>query len=420
MVDVAHDGDDRGARLEERRVVLLEEDLLGRLGDRPSPRRRHRRSVGGDGLGHLVAELAATSDAVSRSMSWLMVAKMPLLISSRMMSATLTPSSSASSLTMMVAGQLDRAALPRIERPGPPRECAVAARRLARAASAAGAAPTPGHGLLLRWSSWWRPRPSASRGSAGSGVSSARLRAPLVMAWSGRRRRADIGAAAGEPTRRVEDDAPSGVRTIAHELTLRTDRPAGDAGPRRDSPRGDGPRRAAPTTPPPRWHGRSSSSARFGLAAAAVSRRLPRPRRFDRRGRVGGRGTASGSAAAFFVARFGLAAGASAARPARPRSAAASARAASSRAAASAVLARRPPAVAARLGGRLGRLGLGGGVGRGLGLGDGHVAADVDPPAGQPRREPGVLALTADGQRQHPLGDGHARDAVLLVDVDAR
>src|SRR5262245_549159 len=37
-------------------------------------------------------------------MSWLIVAKMPLLISSRMTSATLTPSSSASSLTVMVPG----------------------------------------------------------------------------------------------------------------------------------------------------------------------------------------------------------------------------------------------------------------------------------------------------------------------------
>jgi hypothetical protein len=37
-------------------------------------------------------------------MSWLMVAKMPLLISSRMTSAGLTPSSSASSLTVIVAG----------------------------------------------------------------------------------------------------------------------------------------------------------------------------------------------------------------------------------------------------------------------------------------------------------------------------
>src|SRR5262245_38369913 len=37
-------------------------------------------------------------------MSWFIVAKMPLLISSRMTSAGLTPSSSASSLTVIVAG----------------------------------------------------------------------------------------------------------------------------------------------------------------------------------------------------------------------------------------------------------------------------------------------------------------------------
>src|SRR5829696_5226148 len=45
-----------------------------------------------------------TRDAVSRSMSWLIVAKMPLLISSRMTSAGFTPRSSASSLTVIVAG----------------------------------------------------------------------------------------------------------------------------------------------------------------------------------------------------------------------------------------------------------------------------------------------------------------------------
>ena len=33
VVHVTHDGDDRGTRLEERRIVLLEQDLLGRLGD---------------------------------------------------------------------------------------------------------------------------------------------------------------------------------------------------------------------------------------------------------------------------------------------------------------------------------------------------------------------------------------------------
>src|SRR5664279_3335336 len=46
----------------------------------------------------------ATSDAVSRSINWLMVAKIPLLISSRITSAALTSSSSASSLTVMVGG----------------------------------------------------------------------------------------------------------------------------------------------------------------------------------------------------------------------------------------------------------------------------------------------------------------------------
>ncbi len=58
VVDVTHDGHDRRPRLEERRLVLLEEDLLGRLAGRllgvgvGDP--------GGDGhrLGHLVAELA--------------------------------------------------------------------------------------------------------------------------------------------------------------------------------------------------------------------------------------------------------------------------------------------------------------------------------------------------------------------------
>ena len=39
-------------------------------------------------------------------------------------------------------------------------------------------------------------------------------------------------------------------------------------------------------------------------------------------------------------------------------------------------------------------------------LGGGDVAPDVDPPAGQAGGEPGVLALAADRQREHPLGHG--------------
>jgi hypothetical protein len=56
VVDVAHDGHDRGARLEERRIVLLEQDFLGRLGDLAVGLVGTDR--GGLGLGHLVAELA--------------------------------------------------------------------------------------------------------------------------------------------------------------------------------------------------------------------------------------------------------------------------------------------------------------------------------------------------------------------------
>ena len=44
------------------------------------------------------------------------------------------------------------------------------------------------------------------------------------------------------------------------------------------------------------------------------------------------------------------------------------------------------------------------------------IAADVDPPAGQPGRQPGVLALLADRQRQLEVGHHHPRRAGGLVD----
>ena len=135
-------------------------------------------------------------------------------------------------------------------------------------------------------------------------------------------------------------------------------------------------------------------AARFGFGGAAsagfVAALASRLRR-----RASARSAAVGvasavAAAAFLVTRFGLAA--------------------RGRGDAVGLDRRRPSAIAAGVG----RRGLGGR----LGLGDRDVAADVDPPAGQPRGEPGVLALAADGQREHPLGHGHARDPVLLVDVD--
>ena len=152
VVDVAHDGHDRGARLEQRRVVLLEEDLLGRLG-RPGRRRpRRRRPVPGRlGLGHLVAELAGHERrrvAVDQLVDGREDAALDQL-------ADDVRGIDAEQLGELLdgdrAGQLDRATLPRVERlDARSRECAVPARRLARPATAAGAAPTPGHGLLLR------------------------------------------------------------------------------------------------------------------------------------------------------------------------------------------------------------------------------------------------------------------------------
>ena len=49
-------------------------------------------------------------------------------------------------------------------------------------------------------------------------------------------------------------------------------------------------------------------------------------------------------------------------------------------------------------------------------LGGGCVATDVDAPAGQPGREPGVLALLADGQRQLEIGHHHPSGTGGLVD----
>ena len=56
VVDVAHHGHDRRARLEQAVVVLLEQDLLGRL-RRRAPRRSVSACSGSARLGDLVAEL---------------------------------------------------------------------------------------------------------------------------------------------------------------------------------------------------------------------------------------------------------------------------------------------------------------------------------------------------------------------------
>ena len=156
VVDVAHHGDDRGARLEVRGVVLVEEGLLGGLGRgafglavRSGAVRRR-----GDRLGHLVAELGrdegrrvAVDQLVDRRED-------PALDQLADDVRDVDRQQLRELLDGDGSGQLDRAALARIDRLDLRRESAVATRRLAGAASAAGAAPTPGHGLLLVWCSW--------------------------------------------------------------------------------------------------------------------------------------------------------------------------------------------------------------------------------------------------------------------------
>ena len=151
VVDVTHDGHDRRTRLQQRRVVLLVEDLLGRLGDLAVALRVGTTGAGRFGLGHLVAELAGHQRrgvAIDQLVDGREDAALDQLADDV---GGIDPEQLGELLDGDRAGQLDRATLPRVERlDARSRERAVPARRLARPASAAGAAPTPGHGLLLR------------------------------------------------------------------------------------------------------------------------------------------------------------------------------------------------------------------------------------------------------------------------------
>src|SRR6478672_6045184 len=243
-----------------------------------------------------------------------MVAKMPLLISSRMMSAGLTPRSSASSLTVMVPGSsiAPRSRGSSVCTPDPgkapslrgglrgPRRPRVPLLLLATDSSfddRVRVGDAPGQRVAQVGRERGRQRPA--QGALGDG---------FVEALGGP---AHIGAAAGCATRGVEDDLAGGGPHDAHQLTLRTDRPAGDAGPTRDSPWGDSPRRPAYDATSPDGTA-VFFDARFGLAAGAasgpgVSGAAASP------GSLASAliGMASGAAAAFFVTRLGLTAGAS-------------------------------------------------------------------------------------------------------------
>ncbi len=195
VVDVAHDGHDRGARLEEARVVLLEEDLLGRLG--ASCRRSRRRSRAlADGrarLGDLVAELArderrgvAVDELVDRREDAALdeLADDVRRVDRQQLGELLDGDR---------RGQLDRATL---------RGSATCTLLLVNAPSRRGGLRGPRRPrvplLLLATGSsfddrvrWLRP-PASRAGRPGAGSSSARPRAPLV----------DGLGAAGRPGRR--------------------------------------------------------------------------------------------------------------------------------------------------------------------------------------------------------------------------
>src|SRR4051794_11802091 len=168
-------------------------------------------------------------------MSWLIVAKIPLLISSRMTSATFTPSRSASSLTMIVDGS---SIAPRSF--GSATWTAVVANAPSRRGGLRGPR-RPRVPLLLRATHFLlddvrvrcprerRPKLWRERGSE-------RLR---ECARCGGRATArsvvmDIRAASGELARRIDDDRTGRRSNDPHELSLRLRSPAHDAGPRRN------------------------------------------------------------------------------------------------------------------------------------------------------------------------------------------
>ncbi len=164
---MAHDRDDRGARFELLGIVLLEEDLLRRL-------RRCAVTVGlgagavgrgCDGLCHLVAELrgdkrrgVTVDELVDRREDAALdqFADDVRDVDREQISKLLDGDR---------AGQLDRTALTRIDRLHRRRVLVGSTGWLAGPAPAAGAAPTPCHGLLLGWYAWGSLRHRPPRGT---------------------------------------------------------------------------------------------------------------------------------------------------------------------------------------------------------------------------------------------------------------
>src|SRR6187399_2250197 len=173
-------------------------------------------------------------------MTWLMLAKMPLLMSSRMMSAGLTPSSSASSLTMIDEGisMLPRAAgstvctelscVPSGRRGGflGPRVLRVPLRLRAMLTSVERHEVAVLEPLQQLGGDWCGKGPLEGRSLGG------RLPAGRVGA--------EVGTPARQPSGHVHDHVTGRGADDTHQITLRAFRSARDTGPDRDAPRRGG------------------------------------------------------------------------------------------------------------------------------------------------------------------------------------
>src|SRR6478672_9974340 len=254
-----------------------------------------------------------------------MVAKMPLLMSSRMTSAGLTARSSASSLTVMVPGSSiaprSRGSrtwtFPPLNAPSRrgglrgPRRPRVPLLLLATGSSFDGVG---GEGRLDRRLDVGRDGgvQCPAQGTLGDGLRSAGV---LV---------ADIGASSGESTGRVGDDRAIRRTNDTQQLPLRIGRPADDAGAGRDAPRRrrvgggayDATSSAAGAFLVARvgLAGMSGASATASAGTTSVASAATAAFFVTRLGFAGASasvatasGASSGAAAAFFVARFGLA-----------------------------------------------------------------------------------------------------------------
>src|SRR5258705_6392189 len=204
-------------------------------------------------------------------MSWLIVAKMPLLISSRMTSAGLTDSSSASSLTVIVAGS---STAPRSRgsatwtadwnvpsRRGGlrgPRRPRVPLLLLAMGASDQCAVTCSGDEDITEVRRNWRLQGAAERAAVDRGRDTGLVAAHV--------RAATIG-----PGCRIKDHAAAGLANHPQEVALLTRGPTGDAGTGRraaDAGRSGGRRGAYDDT---------SSSVFAALAARGLAALFPVP-----------------------------------------------------------------------------------------------------------------------------------------------